>query len=116
MKVYHIAKARKPSDLPEWLFDERERQVVGEQAQPDDVLDDQTQASKSPEDGQLSGSNNGRTLDPVSSQARLRGADRLKAMRDAKREAAERNLMENIPNGSRLTAGLPSGPQRGRRQ
>lgn len=114
MKAYHIAKARKPSDLPEWLFDERERQVVGEQTQPDD---DQSQPSKSPEDGKLSGSNlNGRTLDPVSSQARLRGADRLKAMRDAKREAAERNLMENIPNGSRPAAGLPSGPQRGRRQ
>ncbi|KAG2150625.1 uncharacterized protein EDB93DRAFT_325841 [Suillus bovinus] len=25
MKVYHLAKARHPSDLPDWLFDERER-------------------------------------------------------------------------------------------
>lgn len=25
MKAYHIAQASKPSDLPEWLFDERER-------------------------------------------------------------------------------------------
>ncbi|KAH9901310.1 hypothetical protein C8Q73DRAFT_742891 [Cubamyces lactineus] len=27
MKAYHISKARDPSDLPEWLFDERERGV-----------------------------------------------------------------------------------------
>jgi hypothetical protein len=25
MKAYHLAKARHPSDLPDWLFDERER-------------------------------------------------------------------------------------------
>lgn len=29
MKTYHINKARTPSDLPEWLFEERERGVVG---------------------------------------------------------------------------------------
>ncbi|KAI0831226.1 hypothetical protein BC628DRAFT_1336361 [Trametes gibbosa] len=32
MKEYHIAQARNPSDLPEWLFDERERGVRGHQA------------------------------------------------------------------------------------
>ena len=28
MKAYHIAKAQSPADLPEWLFDERERGVT----------------------------------------------------------------------------------------
>lgn len=28
MKAYHIAQASKPSDLPEWLFDEKERGVT----------------------------------------------------------------------------------------
>ncbi|OBZ75236.1 hypothetical protein A0H81_04392 [Grifola frondosa] len=29
MKAYHIEKARDPADLPEWLFEERERGVTG---------------------------------------------------------------------------------------
>jgi len=29
MKAYHLEKARDPSDLPEWLFEEHERQPVG---------------------------------------------------------------------------------------
>jgi len=29
MKAYHIEKARDPSDLPEWLFEEHERRPVG---------------------------------------------------------------------------------------
>ncbi|KAH9854154.1 hypothetical protein C2E23DRAFT_884257 [Lenzites betulinus] len=32
MKEYHIAQARSPADLPEWLFDERARGVRGHQA------------------------------------------------------------------------------------
>ncbi len=34
MKAYHIEKARDPADLPEWLFDERERGVRGHQTSP----------------------------------------------------------------------------------
>lgn len=39
MKTYHINKARTPSDLPEWLFDERDRGVIGglQIANPDTV-------------------------------------------------------------------------------
>lgn len=29
MKAYHIEKARDPSDLPEWLFEEHERRPAG---------------------------------------------------------------------------------------
>lgn len=29
LKEYHIAKARRPSDLPGWLFEERERKATG---------------------------------------------------------------------------------------
>ncbi|KAI9445773.1 hypothetical protein F5148DRAFT_971335, partial [Russula earlei] len=29
LKAYHIEKARNPADLPEWLFDERERRPLG---------------------------------------------------------------------------------------
>lgn len=29
MKAYHLEKAKSPGDLPEWLFDEHERRVVG---------------------------------------------------------------------------------------
>ncbi|KAJ3485670.1 hypothetical protein NLI96_g4799 [Meripilus lineatus] len=29
LKSYHISKARAPSDLPEWLFEEKERKVPG---------------------------------------------------------------------------------------
>ncbi|KAI8998706.1 hypothetical protein BD414DRAFT_130807 [Trametes punicea] len=34
MKAYHIEKARNPADLPEWLFDERERGVRARQKPP----------------------------------------------------------------------------------
>ncbi|CDO68350.1 hypothetical protein BN946_scf184799.g77 [Trametes cinnabarina] len=32
MKAYHIQKARNPADLPDWLFDERERGIRSQQA------------------------------------------------------------------------------------
>ncbi len=135
MKAYHIAKAQGPSDLPDWLFDERERQVANVQAQPEDIPDDQNQTTKLLENDTTPAPRAQKVatstpFNSVSSQPRLRGTDRLKAMRDAKRDGAERNEIEGFSSRSGLATdstavpqsanrqarvGLPSGPGRGRR-
>ncbi|KAF9451068.1 hypothetical protein P691DRAFT_808910 [Macrolepiota fuliginosa MF-IS2] len=120
MKAYHIAKAQDPSDLPEWLFDERERRVANIRTQPDDAVNDQ--APPPSNESQISASTPHRS---TPSRPRLRGADRLKAVRDAKRSAGEQDSPESMAD-SRWTSskdasqavthiGLPSGSHRGRR-
>ncbi|KAI0637048.1 hypothetical protein C8Q77DRAFT_543039 [Trametes polyzona] len=48
MKAYHIDKARNPADLPEWLFDERERGVRGHQVAAKPAPADSSPAQTSP--------------------------------------------------------------------
>jgi hypothetical protein len=95
MKAYHIAKAQNPSDLPDWLFDKRERQITNARPQSDDSVGDHFQASQTNFRADTT-SGEGLALKPASheptpSQSRLRGTDRLKAMREARRVTGERD-------------------------
>lgn len=48
MKQYHISKARDPSDLPEWLFEERDRGVIGRSKVPNATPEDDLSRSATP--------------------------------------------------------------------
>ncbi|KAI0709113.1 hypothetical protein C8Q76DRAFT_625676 [Earliella scabrosa] len=55
MKAYHIDKARDPADLPDWLFDERERGVRSHQASTGaPEKQKQKQAAQTPRPSELS--------------------------------------------------------------
>ncbi|OAX44610.1 hypothetical protein K503DRAFT_678223, partial [Rhizopogon vinicolor AM-OR11-026] len=92
MKAYHLAKARHPSDLPDWLFDERQRKSsTGSRFAVPDLQPPSTSsrhiyneaASRAPH------ANHSRIAShiiPSSGRTRpSKAADRLKAFRDAKR-------------------------------
>ncbi len=55
MKAYHIDKARDPADLPDWLFDERERGVRSYQTSSS--APEKKKASSAPRPSDLSRSN-----------------------------------------------------------
>jgi hypothetical protein len=169
MKAYHLEKARDPSDLPEWLFDESERYPgrrartgrddVGRYAEeaPEaprgrgfrDIYD--AAASKSaprarstPRGYEAGPAPRSRDYSPPRSSMKdayaddaggTKASNRLKAMRDAKRQAAARNAGASVgrvedelggsragrgrmsdagsssaPAPPRARVGLPSGP------
>ncbi|KAH7916047.1 hypothetical protein BJ138DRAFT_1097451 [Hygrophoropsis aurantiaca] len=99
MKAYHLTKARHPTDLPEWLFDERERRpalhsrVVNSQFESTEY-----DASFHRVPVTFSAFDNGILQAPQPRHARTQSqplsnhgstssktADRLRALRDAKR-------------------------------
>lgn len=99
MKAYHLAKARHPSDLPDWLFDERERKPslssrftesprdASSNVQPlrpsalRHVYDDA--ASRAPQTNHSQAISH--VLASPEKASSSKAADRLKAFRDAKR-------------------------------
>ncbi|TFY67296.1 hypothetical protein EVG20_g3990 [Dentipellis fragilis] len=116
MKAYHLEKARDPSDLPEWLFDERERRPAGrpstsrrrddrdyeyerDEAPPQrsrglrDIYDTAAAPSNAYDrsDTRPSYSRNTSSSRDDGSAGQSKANDRLKALRDAKRNAAQRN-------------------------
>lgn len=110
MKAYHLEKARDPSDLPEWLFSREELQAAGrrttssgrhveeEGSYPDDRspsplpprnrglrdIYDAAAVANAPDNRSRGGGQ-----DPTPSKA----GDRLKALRDAKRNAVQRSAL-----------------------
>lgn len=101
MKAYHIEKARDPSDLPAWLFDDRERRANNSANDWDGGRDAEVVAETVVETRRPIGlraiydsaANATAPPAPRSDRARYvddspapsRAVDRLKAMRDAKR-------------------------------
>ncbi|KAG2750084.1 hypothetical protein P692DRAFT_20847750 [Suillus brevipes Sb2] len=99
MKTYHLAKARHPSDLPDWLFDERERKpslssrfTESPRGAPSDaqrlhpsaprhIYDDAASRAPRTNHSQIAS----RVLAPPDKAGSSKAADRLKAFRDAKR-------------------------------
>ncbi|KAI0695911.1 hypothetical protein BC835DRAFT_1414595 [Cytidiella melzeri] len=94
LKAYHIAKASRPSDLPEWLFDEKERGVasrlaseVARTATSDNSTRDQVTSTPTPSRAPVT---NGRPeykksyADDEDRVTMSRAALRLKELRDAK--------------------------------
>ncbi|EJD06012.1 uncharacterized protein FOMMEDRAFT_166309 [Fomitiporia mediterranea MF3/22] len=112
LKNYYISKARDRSDLPDWLFDERERGVGMEEVAPRSMCYDEQHAtgaaepiarargrgfrdiydsvaSDTPEPRVHERNDNYRAPVPGSGNTTpSRANDRLKALRDAKRQAA----------------------------
>lgn len=135
MKAYHIAHAQSPSDLPDWLFDERERRVPSRSSKSDDSSAQSQQnnirqsAASSEQltsasgEQQTSGSVSTKS---VSTRSQLRGTDRLKAMRETKQRIQERDASKFPANHNQQVnissylprqviqprVGLPSRPQR----
>jgi len=127
MKSYHLAKARDPSDLPEWLFEAHERRPIGRpraSGRQDDSYNDAQESAPAPRSRGLrdiydsaaaSPSSNSRTTSRADRSAPSRFADepataskatnRLKAIRDAKRQnngrAEDDALARNEPDSSR---------------
>ncbi|THH12755.1 hypothetical protein EW146_g7398 [Bondarzewia mesenterica] len=124
MKAYHLEKARDPSDLPEWLFDESERRAAGGRGsvnrrddreenygreEPSSLpqrsrgLRDIYDAAAAAPSGSYARSDSGgyrsRTTSPTNDGGlgASKAGDRLKALRDAKRNAAQRNT-SSTPN------------------
>jgi len=164
MKAYHLDRARSPADLPAWLFDEHERGVAPKSwnASKSGEYEDKFLPERDLESRQRSGlrdiydraassSSSSRTTPTTSRQTPARDGDaggdggsraanRLKAIRDAKRSALQARSEseqppvedrrrdtnnsrgdERYPQGGsgRPTArrvGLPAGPGRMRRQ
>ncbi|KAF9005613.1 hypothetical protein BDQ17DRAFT_1353464 [Cyathus striatus] len=88
MKAYHISKARELSDLPAWLFTDRERRanahLVTDGAN-DDERTQQVQVTAQKTLLKSEGAYDTNEMNTSLRTSRLRGADRLKAMRDSKR-------------------------------
>lgn len=119
LRAYHIEKARDPTDLPPWLFEEHERRPLGRsetsrrhregseydydsrraRAPPRssgrglrDIYDAAATDSAIPSRHQeMREGSRGRLQEDISVSAPSKANDRLKALRDAKRSAAQRN-------------------------
>lgn len=122
MKAYHITQAQSLSDLPDWLFDERERRVANRPSDSDDSLVQsqpplQNNRKRTVSSEQLTSAL--MSTEPVPTQSQLRGTDRLKAMRETKQRIQERdapkfkasqaNASTYLSRQSRI--GLPFRPQ-----
>ena len=102
MKAYHIEKARQPSDLPEWLFNERDRGIRARVSEDDKAAESLTRdvpsvrpserpapaapgrvTSPSPV-ANIRAMAPRRDADAESSATMSRAAQRLKELRDAK--------------------------------
>lgn len=125
MKAYHIEKARDPADLPAWLFEEHERRPLGRPGTFRDREDDED-GSYGPLRATAPPPASGRGLRDIYDAAAAttgissrqqekydtsrgrpqdvgppsKASDRLKALRDAKRTAAQRNASPSFgPTG-----------------
>ncbi|KAI0306366.1 hypothetical protein B0F90DRAFT_1814278 [Multifurca ochricompacta] len=114
MKAYHLEKSRDPNDLPVWLFEEHERRAVGwssarrhddsdENGGPNvpaplrgrglrDIYDAAAAAAATPTPLRQETRESSRTQqDDMSASLSSKASDRLRALRDAKRNAAQQN-------------------------
>lgn len=108
MKAYHAEKARDPSDLPKWLFAEHERTSAARSPSSsgrEDINETEQQAPPGPrglrdiyDAAAATHSNSGgserippRTY-PDEGSGITKASSRLKALRDAKRDAIKSNI------------------------
>lgn len=132
LKAYHIAKAREPSDLPEWLFNERERGVknVIARSAEDTLADAVKPTSEVPLEPPPRYADISRTASPAPSSASRnilkkdpdaeatetmsRGTQRLKELREAKKRTPTIRFAESVHprhvagDGARATDVRPS--------
>lgn len=109
MRAYHLSKARTPAELPDWLFSERERgqggllrssdkpDSHGDGGQGQSVSSQPVQRRNRPAYGDSTVSlgersrqkqdAQGTATKPLVAQAKLSGSDRLKQLRELRRNA-----------------------------
>lgn len=124
MKAYHIEKARDPTDLPAWLFEEHERQPLQRAQRARRNVEEQesvvaiTEKSNRPRGLRDVYDSVSRSDQPSTSTGptTTRGTDRLKALREAKRSAVldQPTPPRAEPVQESRRVGLPSGPSRRR--
>lgn len=131
MKAYHLGKARDPTDLPIWLFDERERRhpinLKSLHQDTDTAIDIINPGQRS-----LRSVNDSLSSTMASGNTPSKATQRLRAMREAKRSASGKTPLRHASikraatgiqqggdgNPERPRAittrriGLPSGPRR----
>jgi hypothetical protein len=124
MKAYHIEKARDPTDLPAWLFEEHERQPSQraqrarrdvEKQESAVAITEKSNRSRGLRDVYDSVSRSDQPSTSVGPTT-TRGTDRLKALREAKRSAVfdQPTPPRAEPVQESRRVGLPSGPSRRR--
>ncbi|KDR81571.1 hypothetical protein GALMADRAFT_135001 [Galerina marginata CBS 339.88] len=102
MRAYHLSKARTPAELPDWLFNERERGQGGllrfdtpddgGQVKPEPAQLTQRRANRPPIYQDVTAVSLGQskslktTMQPA--QAKISGSDRLKQLRELRRSAS----------------------------
>jgi len=141
MKAYHLERARSPADLPTWLFEDHER-GVGSRTwnKQQEGYEDQFSLKRQADPTQRGGlrdvydrATSSPALSTLNKQegesGQTRATDRLRAIRDAKRLAAQSSSKSDVLNEGRGSTeateadrrvipariGLPSGPGRMRR-
>ncbi|GLB34992.1 hypothetical protein LshimejAT787_0205570 [Lyophyllum shimeji] len=131
MKAYHLEKARDPSDLPPWLFDERERRRPAGHERTDAFAGRHERAQSVNDVSKARGLRDiydaYRPEAPASRPSQRvfddeppppsKTTDRLRALRDARRNAARaapepEGALAEATGDSRPRIGLPSGPRR----
>ncbi|KAF9053633.1 hypothetical protein BDZ89DRAFT_1056216, partial [Hymenopellis radicata] len=134
MKAYHLEKARDRSDLPAWLFDERERMPKLRVTEAPVPTREEERATKPRGFRDIYESAAATPIIPAPKSAQYsrymddstpsKATDRLKALRDAKRTALRpqhsgnhsdvdyRTVERSVESGQRQRGriGLPSGP------
>ncbi|KIM49158.1 hypothetical protein M413DRAFT_21429 [Hebeloma cylindrosporum] len=96
MRAYHLSKARTPSELPDWLFSDRERGQVGLLRSPpnDAARTDPAQQAQRDSRPDNHGSKNlgpypkDSTRPRTTPPARFSGSDRLRSIREDRRKAS----------------------------
>jgi hypothetical protein len=145
LKAYHIDKARDPADLPEWLFEEHERRPIGRSAAGfrlgegleydedeyrattaltppraggrglRDVYDTAAAATAISSRQHEMRESSFRARPPQDEAHPSKASDRLKALRDAKRQAAQRNVsVSSVQLSGRVRDEWPAREERGR--
>ncbi|KAK7054930.1 hypothetical protein VNI00_003393 [Paramarasmius palmivorus] len=135
MKAYHIEKARDPTELPPWLFDEHERKprrtAPKESAMDRAETERPTPRSATPRglrdvyDAAVSSTvpihqSGLRDTSSGTQRTERKGTDRLRALREGKRMQGAQGVQEPpqevAPSRPPPRVGLPGGPARSRRQ
>ena len=112
MKAYHIAQARNPADLPEWLFDEKERGLTSRLSVEERYEEPALRSAPLPEPPRSQSTStpfptryNTRNYDVDAEKATMsRAALRLKELRDAKANTNTRIKFSETPHPRRAAA------------
>ncbi|KAF8894578.1 hypothetical protein BD779DRAFT_1501881 [Infundibulicybe gibba] len=117
MKAYHLDRARHPTDLPSWLFEEHERRPSLVNKTPDPGREDRRDTIGEGTGGQGREYLAARILAPAipsstSQHTHQSGTDRLRALRDKKRSPAGSNALKPDTTTDGVVTRKPFTPQR----